>query len=81
MSYKFVMGMDIVVQLLYLLTYLDAEVYFIEPAYTIEERHRALDVTLNLSRLVPFTDHSLTLEINDGTTSKLCSVNACVSGY
>ena len=74
-------GEDIVVQLLCLFIYLDAEVSFIEPAYTIEERQRAVDVTLNLNRLVPFTDHSLTLEISDGTTSKSCSVNACVIGY
>ena len=55
---------------LFIYRYLVAAASFIQPAYTVEEAQGAVDVTLNLSKPVPFTDHSLRLEITDGTTSK-----------
>lgn len=41
----------------------------------------AVDVTLKINKPILYDDYSLTLAIDDGTTSELFSVNACVIGY
>ena len=48
---------------------------FDKNAYTVHEKERAVDVTLNLEEPIPYGDYDLTLVIDDGTTSELCSVN------
>ena len=54
---------------------------FDKTTYTVEEQQGAVDVTLNLDKLVPFADYTVDLEINDGTTCELYSVNVCIKRF